>query len=955
MHDKKEQTTSYLAPIDSSSVDVDQLSKVCASIQKQFDRSISNEKQFFHTRSNLFKLLEMLSMQHEIVAGQNNYLYAISPSSEQILKILDATGGYGANLLGHKNSTISKIAVNSIESGIPNLIQGCLRKKANALALKLSHLLNNELEGKNEFESVFSNSGTEAVEAALKFSLMKHFGKMAELKIELEKNYNLFEIAFNLLKENDQKLILAKYNPNLRTLKELLHYIKDHNNQVIDKKPKIIALKNAFHGKSLGSLATTYNPKYRAPFYLSDTDTIFIERENEQQLQNAINQVKDDIIFLTLDSQIAEFRRSVGKACCLIIEPIQGEAGVFELSANYLLLLQKTCTENKILFIIDEIQSGTYRTGKLAASSHHLKKSADIYIFSKALGAGIAKIGATLIDKKIYDNHFDMIHTSTFADDDFSCDIAIAALDLLTNINNDSKLDIKYELYKLKKKFPHLIKDIRGRGLMLAIELDDSLKNHSYEFKFFYDMNHLGSLFSSAFLNNENIRINTTLSNQLTFRVALSAFYENEDVACLINGFNNFLTKINSHDSNYFFKHIFKDFEISEFSKIKNIPHKTNVKKKAVFLNHPIKTSDLKKITKAFKNIDDIILDEIIENSFEFLKFEKYFSTVITDDHADELEIIMLSIPIPSHILKKIMHSKKNTLLQEKLQAAIEKSKQIGATTVGLGQFTSIISQNGLTLSNLGLNITTGNPYTTHLSCLAFKNAILKLNKVDLACFGLTGNILSQVIKIISKDVDSIRIFHHEDIYKSKKLQNSVIELINYIMKIESRITRKLKVLLEKETNQERIFDDLNKIKTIISVDSDKNNIQQANAIILGTNTNDILVYNQQVRSGTVIMDLGVPHNLDPQLFLRDDIIVILGGVAHLPISNSETIIDIPSFPLSKGEVFACMAETFSIGFSGQDEIKHIGDVTIEHIDKIASIATNHGFGLKCSKVISSL
>lgn len=953
-----------------SKVCYESLSDVFAKINEHIDKNIANENQktVFQTRENLFKLLEMLAMDHQVISGQNNYLYIQNKKTNQIHKVLDATGGYGANLLGHKNKEIIKIAIESLENDAPNMIQGCMRHNALKLADKLSELLCLELEGENKFQTIFSNSGTEAVEAAIKFSYLKYFTKTNEIKIELEKSYNLliknFENLNLIEKKNALSSISHEFNFKIEEISELINIIRKQNNYILEQKPIILALKSAFHGKTLGSLSITYNEKYRNQFYLENPRTLFVRRNNTEELSHAFKSCTKEIIFPKIeDGTFCKFTKNIQTICASFIEPIQGEAGVYELNESYIQELYNLSKTHKTLLVADEIQSGCYRTQRLSALSFHLKKSADIYIFSKALGAGVAKIGATLINQKIYDNQFDLVHTSTFADDEYSSKVAFRALEILSTISLKDKVDIKIALEQLQAKYPKYIKEIRGRGLMLSLELNEDIKNHSYEFKFFYDMKHLGSLFASCLLNNEDLRINTTLSNQLSFRVQLSALYENEDVHKLISALDHFLSKIQEKDANYFFAHIFQNQIIEDFSPLRNLAQSHNTKKKAVFLNHPIKTTDLKEITKSFKNIEDSQLDEIIMNSFEFLKFEKYFTTVIKDDNADELEVIMLSIPIPSHLLKKIMHSKKNFLLQEKLQEAIKYAKDLGASVVGLGQFTSIISQNGLTLDSLGLNITTGNPFTAHLAISAFLEGLSRLkvksDQINLACFGITGNIISQVAKKVSLDLDSLNIFHHENIQNSKKFRTVTIEFLNYLNCIEGKYPNKIKKALNefnfKNVDNENLNDILVILNSIFRINADKTNLLNCNAILLGTNSSEILVHNDQVNTNTVILDLGVPHNLDPQLFLRDDIEVMLGGVAHLPKDNEEIKIEIPSFPLGYGEVFACMAETFATGFHDKKEIMHIGEVKLSDIDKIASIASNHGFGLKCSKVISSL
>ncbi|HKZ39841.1 MAG TPA: aminotransferase class III-fold pyridoxal phosphate-dependent enzyme, partial [Candidatus Hodarchaeales archaeon] len=162
-----------------------------------------------------------------------------------------------------------------------------------------------------------------------------------------------------------------------------------------------------------------------------------------------------------------------------LIEPIQGEAGVLIPSPGYLKKVREICTKNNVLLILDEIQTGWGRTGKMFAFQHEDTKP-DILLVGKALGGGIIPISAALTrTKQIMDPITPGSHGSTFGGNPFACAIAEAALDVLIEENLPEKaaklgLYFKSQLEKIKSP---IIKEIRGKGLLIAVELTEAAGN----------------------------------------------------------------------------------------------------------------------------------------------------------------------------------------------------------------------------------------------------------------------------------------------------------------------------------------------------------------------------------------------------------------------------------------------------------------------------------------------
>jgi ornithine--oxo-acid transaminase len=155
-----------------------------------------------------------------------------------------------------------------------------------------------------------------------------------------------------------------------------------------------------------------------------------------------------------------------------LVEPIQGEAGVKVPPPGYLKQVREICTRNNVLLMLDEIQTGFCRTGKMFCHQHEGVKP-DIMLVAKALGGGIVPVSAVLSSKEIMGVFTPGSHGSTFGGNPLACAVATAALDVLI----DEKLDQRatetgaYFMQRLRELQNPLFKEIRGKGLLIAVEL----------------------------------------------------------------------------------------------------------------------------------------------------------------------------------------------------------------------------------------------------------------------------------------------------------------------------------------------------------------------------------------------------------------------------------------------------------------------------------------------------
>ncbi len=343
------------------------------------------EKYTKYVNPNLAKLMGFAGFGVEM-RGEGCYIY-----DHEGRQFLDCLGGYGTFTFGHRNPAVVAAVKEQLDS-IALSGKAFFSKNQADLAEKLAQITPGNLQF-----SFFCNSGTEAVEAALK---------------------------------------MAKGATG---------------------RPKIVSSNGSYHGKTLGALATTGREKYRKKFLPLMPGVEFVDYGDIDALVAAV------------DDQTA----------CVILEPVQGEGGIIVPPDGYLRAAREACDRHGALLILDEVQSGLGRTGYAFACNHE-GVTPDIMTLAKAVGGGIMPLGVTVYTEDVYNRVYGdnpMIHTSTFGGNPLACAAGLAALAQLTPelIENSRVMGERMMagFREIQSRFPSILGDVRGRGLMIGIEFTE--------------------------------------------------------------------------------------------------------------------------------------------------------------------------------------------------------------------------------------------------------------------------------------------------------------------------------------------------------------------------------------------------------------------------------------------------------------------------------------------------
>jgi ornithine--oxo-acid transaminase len=219
---------------------------------------------------------------------------------------------------------------------------------------------------------------------------------------------------------------------------------------------KIIVCENNFHGRTVTIISASNDPVATENFGPFTPGIVSIPYNDIDALRKELK-----------DENVAAF----------LVEPIQGEAGVFVPDDNYIVDAYNLCKEHNVLFVADEVQTGIARTGKLLAVNHFDIKP-DVLILGKAISGGVLPVSAVLADDAIMEVIKPGTHGSTFGGNPLSSAVAIAALEV---VEEENLADNAEKLGKLFRegmqdliKQTSLVKLVRGKGLLNAIVIDDS-------------------------------------------------------------------------------------------------------------------------------------------------------------------------------------------------------------------------------------------------------------------------------------------------------------------------------------------------------------------------------------------------------------------------------------------------------------------------------------------------
>jgi acetylornithine/succinyldiaminopimelate/putrescine aminotransferase/predicted amino acid dehydrogenase len=670
-----------------------------------------------------------------------------------------------------------------------------------------------------------------------------------------------------------------------------------------------IALEKGFHGKTLGAVQLTANQDYREPF-LIDGITVHRVRIN-------------DIAHLE-----QTFART-GNLAGFVFEPIQGEGGVREVTPEFAQRAAALCAARGAPLMADEIQTGMGRTGTFLACEA-LGVSPDYVMLSKALGGGLAKISATLIRRDRHVDKFDVLHTSTYAEDDYSSGVALKALELLDAealaAAHRKGERILNGLRSLMAKYPDVIVDVRGRGLMVGVEFKRLLGDSSFLLRLLSNQDDLIFVVVGYLFNVHRIRVAPTLSDPQTLRLEPSLFISDQDIDHCLAALEDVCAKLRAHDAIGLTRYFIQGQERDDQTRV-TFDTKFFIHDEPPYWQRELDPPPLK-VAWLFHMIDadDLVSLEpgaAVMTHDERERYLRHFaprsnpivmsSFDVKSTTGAKVRFYAIALPFTSNQMKRWLDEGDFFRVRHSIDKAIKVARHIGCDVIAMGQYTSIVTRNATTLDLPHVGLTTGNSYTTALAIEAIERALgergLEPSAATLAVVGASGNIGQTCAEILAPKFG-----------RTVLLGSTKPSALRRLAELQARLPR-------------------------ASVEADPAAaLRQAHVVLAATNAPKPFLTADVFAEGAIVCDLSVPAAVHPDVKeARPDVLVIGGGICRLPFGEAHGIL---GMPLPPGQVYGCMAETLLLGLEGVRDATFTGFLPAENVYRLAAMAKRHGFSL---------
>jgi acetylornithine/succinyldiaminopimelate/putrescine aminotransferase/predicted amino acid dehydrogenase len=671
-----------------------------------------------------------------------------------------------------------------------------------------------------------------------------------------------------------------------------------------------IALEKGFHGKTLGAVQLTSSQNYREPFEITGLTVLRVRANDIEDLERAFASAE----------HIAGF----------VFEPIQGEGGVRPLDVAFVERAAALCAARGVPLIADEIQTGMGRTGTFLACER-LGVSPDYVLLSKALGGGLAKISATLIKRERYVARFDMLHTSTYAEDDYSSLIALKTLELIDDMalaeccrKGQRLLD---GLRALMAAYPDVIVDVRGHGLMVGVEFRNTRDSASFMLRLFANQDDLVYVLVGYLFNVHRIRVAPTLSDPRTLRLEPSVGISDREICRILSALGDVCAKLEREDIIGLTRYFVEGPE----NQRRDIPQGTSEPTLFVYdeAAHRRRESEpsATKVAWLFHLIDadDLVTLEPGAAALTFEERERFLrhlaprSTPILMSSFDvqsltgaAVRCYAILLPHTSRQMKQWLDDRDFLRVRDSIDKAIRMARGLGCDVVTLGQYTSILTRNATTLRLADMGLTTGNTYTIALALDALKRAQVERNvnpaSATLAIVGALGNIGETCAEILAPG------------YARTVLVGSP------------------------KPGARRRLSELQRRLPRAEIATDPAAVWQAAVVLAAANAPEPFLSAGHFARGAILCDLSVPAAVRPDVrALRSDMLVIHGGLARLPFGEDHGIV---GFPLPAGHVYGCMGEALLLGLEGVRDATFTGALLAENVVRLKKMAERHGLAL---------
>ncbi len=715
----------------------------------------------------------------------------------------------------------------------------------------------------------------------------------------------------------------------------------------------ILSTRRGFHGKTFAALSATGNPGYQQPFGLPLADFDNIEYGDIAALQ-------------------AQLEKRAGQYAAFIVEVIQGEGGVRVAPPGYLRAAQQACQRHGTLLVIDEVQTGLGRTGRLFACDDE-GVVPDILTLAKALGGGLVPVGATLANDAAYSEAFALKHSSTFAGNALAARAGLATLALL--LHDDSALLrhvqvegawLRQRLEQIQARHPWLLTEVRGRGFMLGLCLTRDRSRWPESFLgIAAESGDLAQFVASYLLNVEGLRLAPTLNGSNVLRVQPPLNATHAQCVLAADALERCFDVVATGHTGHFFRAILRRQAPAAHALPSSLPPSVALPKPAVkpagkaqrfaFLLHPLDETGYADYDPSLAVLQPAELREFATSMAGLLEPVVGSTVHIQSATGARAQGDFILISHTAEQLKQLPQREALAVLNKGIALA----QQRGAAIVGLGAYTSVVSGGGAQLANSHTRLTSGNSYTVVSAMEALDAALAQRGQhwqhCSVGIVGAAGAIGSCLALLLAERAQRLVLIGnpaHTPAAGRARLRVVARAAVVHVLAHAAAIAQAqpdtpsfARHILQASTaglDIDSMLASLEQDGSLILAGS-IHAAAVAQVLVTATSFPGNLVDDDLLAHGALVCDISRPRSIGRSILQRrPDVLVIDGGVIALPGRPR-----IGPYGLEDGSSYACMAETMLLALDGPCRDTSLGaTLDVAEVKRQQLLARRHGFAL---------
>ncbi|ADG97812.1 aminotransferase class-III [Segniliparus rotundus DSM 44985] len=865
-----------------------------------------------HVRPAVSRVLRACGLDVAYSSAQGDRLCrADDPHAQR--PVLDMVGGYGASLFGHNHPRLVAALVQALQGATPVNAQASVRMSSARLAARLSGLVG-ETTGRS-YVVTFGCTGADAVEAAMKHAVAERVRRLDSAQERLER-------AARWVRREHVGGQRAPGAGGGERWDDVLANSMAAVQALRIAAPSFASLGGAFHGKTAGAAILTETVDAGDGFRVPGPRRVRLDSWSPDEIVRAADSEMRTVVLADFDARgrpsLSEERISTLAAC--FVEPILGEGGVREVPAAVLRAMRELADRHGAALVFDEIQTGMGRTGAFLASEQS-GVAADYYLLAKSLGGGVAKLSAMLVEQHRYVDDFGRYHTSTFADDDLSAVVALTALDLLAGLAPSLPVladALHADLSQLVERWPTVFAELRGRGLLLGLELRPAQAD-SPLLRGLVGSDGWGYIVSGYLLERHAVRVLPTLSAPLTLRIEPSAYLNDEDRAQLVGALDETAARLSSRDYAGLLSHLarppvgrWRPPRRPRRALARSAPRPQGTVRRAAFLANLEGPSTVRLLAPELASWTDAQCAAALDRMLGELKPFEVSRHTVSSPVAGPLEVSVIGVPFSAAQASRLLHAGERPWLSGVVLEAVALAASLGASVVGLGAYTSIVTGSARDIVEDGLLVTSGNSLAAACAWQAVRrfadDRAGSADGIRVAVVGALGNIGEVLAQLLAETADTL------------------------VLVGRPGSARRLR----------RLGDSLS-ATTCVQVSEDIEVLRGCDVVVTASNSPHPIVQPQHLPPGTprLVYDLAVPGDVALPVAGLAHVRWYAGGRMCLPMRQRVVF---EGTGLAPGVVYACMAETMLLGFEPDAGVASHGPLTADSVRSAACLAARHGF-----------